>query len=98
MKSEKLSQLLAGKAGDVDLLLQALTEFHYTELTLQLNNSTNNDLLATLSLLGSNPNVLEGRLFRLNINLESNISDILQALGQAYGLSSKALQRAFRLH
>ena len=97
-KSEKVSQLLAGRAEDVDLLLQALTEFHYTELTFKLNNSTNNDLLTTLSLLGNNPNVLEGRPFRLNINLESNISDILKVLGQAYGVSSKALQRAFRLH
>ena len=98
LKSEKVSQLLAGSADDVDLLLQALTEFHYTELTVKLNNSANNDLLTTLSLLGNNPNVLEGRPFRLNINLESNISDILKALDQAYGLSSKALQRAFRLH
>ena len=97
-KSEEVSKLLAGSAEDVDLLLQALTEFHYTELTFKLNNSANNDLLTTLSLLGNNPNVLEGRLFRLNINLESNISDILETLSQAYGVSSKALQRAFRLH
>ena len=97
-KSEKVSKLLAGSAEDVDLLLQALTEFHYTELTFKLNNSANNDLLTTLSLLGNNPNVLQGRLFRLNINLESNIGDILKTLSQAYGVSSKALQRAFRLH
>jgi hypothetical protein len=97
-KSEKVSQLLAGSAEEVDLLLQALTDFHYTELTFKLNNSANNDLLTTLSLLGHNPNVLQGRLFRLNVNLESNVSDILKALGQAYGVSSKALQRAFRLH
>ena len=97
-KSEEVSKLLAGSAEDVDLLLQALTEFHYTELTLKLNNSANNDLLTTLSLLGNNPNVLQGRPFRLNINLESNIGEILRALGQAYGVSSKALQRAFRLH
>ncbi len=98
LKSEKVSKLLAGSAEDVDLLLQALTEFHYTELIFTLNNSASNDLLTTLSLLGNNPNVLEGRLFRLNINLESNISDILETLSQAYGVSSKALQRAFRLH
>ena len=99
LKSEKLSQLLAGSAEDVDLLLQALTNFHYTELILKLNNSANNDLLTTLSLLGNNPNV-PGRdgYFVLNINLESNIGDILRAIGQAYGVSSKALQRAFRLH
>jgi len=98
LKSEKVSNLLAGSAEDVDLLLQALTEFHYTELILKMNNSANNDLLTTLSLLGNNPNVLEGRLFRLNINLESNIGAILNALGEAYGVSSKALQRVFRLH
>ncbi len=98
LKSEKVSNLLAGSAEDVDLLLQALTEFHYTELILKMNNSAHNDLLTTLSLLGNNPNVLEGRLFRLNINLESNIGAILNALGQAYGVSSKALQRVFRLH
>jgi hypothetical protein len=90
--------LLAGSAEDVDLLLQALTNFYYTELTLKLNNSENNDLMTTLSLLGNNPNVLEGRPFRLNINLESNVGEIMKALGQAYGVSSKALQRAFRLH
>jgi len=98
LKSEKVSNLLAGSAEDVDLLLQALTEFHYTELILKMNNSANDDLLTTLSLFGYNPNVLEGRLFRLNINLESNVGAILNALGQAYGLSSKALQRVFRLH
>ena len=97
-KSEKVSELLAGTAEDVDLLLQALAEFHYTELSIKLNNSANNDLLTTLSLLGNNPNVLKGRPFRLNISLESNISDLLKALIQAYGVSSKALQRAFRLH
>jgi hypothetical protein len=97
LNSEKVSKLLAGSAEDVDLLLQALTDFHYTELTLKLNNSAKNDLLTTVSLLGNNPKVLQGRLFRLNINLESNISDLLKALGQAYGVSSKALQRAFRL-
>jgi len=96
-KSEKVSQLLAGSAEELDLLLRALTDFHYTELTFKLNNSTNSDLLTTLSLLGHNPNVLQGRLFRLNVNLESNVGDILKALGQAYGVSSKALQRAFRL-
>ena len=96
-KSETASKLLAGRADDIDLLLQALTEFHYTELTLKLNNSTNNDLVATLSLLGKNPNVLKGRLFRLNINLESNIGNILKAVAQGYGLSNKALQRALRL-
>lgn len=96
-KSEMASKLLAGRADDVDLLLQALTEFHYTELTLKLNNSTSNDLVATLSLLGKNPSVLKGRLFRLNINLESNIGNILKAVAQGYGLSNKALQRALRL-
>lgn len=97
LKSDKVSQLLAGRAEDVDLLLQALAEFHYSELSLKLENSSNNDLVAALSMLGNNPRVLNGRSFRLNINLESNIGKILDAIAIGYGLSNQTLQKAFSL-
>ncbi len=96
-KSEQASELLAGGGDQVALLLQALEEFHYEELTLALEKSASDELVATLSLLGNNPNVLEGRQFRLNINLESNIGKLLEAFGQGYRLSNEALRRAFRL-
>lgn len=97
LHSEAVSQVLGGRVQNVDMLIEALTEFHYSELTLSLNNSNNNDMVAKLSLLGKNPRVMNGREFQLNINLESNISKILDALVQGYGLSNQALQRALRL-
>ncbi|SDZ02584.1 YdbH domain-containing protein [Nitrosomonas sp. Nm33] len=97
-QSEKASQLLAGSGKEMKLLLQALQDFHYTELSLKLDKSAAHDLVTTLSLLGNNPNVKEGRMFRLNINLESNIGKILEAIGQGYRLSNKVLRDLFRLH
>lgn len=97
-QSEKASQLLAGRAKEMDLLLQALQDFHYTELSLKLDKSAAHDLVATLSLLGNNPNVKHGQMFRLNINLESNIGEILEAINQGYSLSKEVLRDLFRLH
>lgn len=96
-KSEKASQMLAGAGSDMNLLLQALQEFHYSELILKLDKSPKDDLVATLSLLGNNPNVSGGRLFRLNINLESNIGKLLDTIGLGYRLSNDALRKAFSL-
>lgn len=97
-KSEKASQLLANAGEEMNLLLQAMQDFHYTELSLTLNKSAEHDLTARLSLLGSNPNIKDGQVFRLNINLESNIDKILSAIAQGYGLSNKILRNAFKLH
>lgn len=97
-QSEKASQLLADTGKEMKLLLQALQDFHYTELSLKLDKSAADDLIATLSLLGNNPNVKKGRMFRLNINLESNIGEILEAIGQGYRLSNEVLRDLFRLH
>lgn len=97
-QSDKASQLLAGAGKEMDWLLQALQDFHYSELSLKLDKSAAHDLVATLSLLGNNPNIKQGQMFRLNLNLESNIGEILQAIGQGYKLSSEVLRDLFRLH
>ena len=96
-KSEAAAAALAGGGEQVQLLLQALEDFQYDNLSLTMNKSADDELLATLSILGKNPEVLDGQLFQLNINLESNIGKILEALAQGYRLSNDALKRAFRL-
>ncbi|TYP91020.1 MULTISPECIES: YdbH domain-containing protein [Nitrosomonas] len=96
-QSEKAAQMLASTGKEMQLLLQVLQDFHYTELSLKLNKSATHDLKATLSLLGNNPNVKKGRMFRLNINLESNIGEILEAINQGYKLSNEILRDLFRL-
>ncbi len=97
-QSAKASQLLATAGEEMNLLLQAAQDFHYTELSLDLDKSATHGLIAKLSLLGNNPAVKDGQVFRLNINLESNIDKILQTINQGYNLSHEILRNAFRRH
>jgi len=97
-KSEKASQLLASSGKEMNLLLQAMQDFHYTELSLDLDKSVTHDLVAKLSLLGNNPEVKDGRAFRLNIRLETDIDKILQTINQGYNLSHEILRGSLRLY
>jgi hypothetical protein len=97
-QSAKASQLLATAGEEMNLLLQAVQDFHYTELSLDLDKSATHGLIAKLSLLGNNPAVKDGQVFRLNINLESDIDKILQTINQGYSLSHEILRNAFRRH
>lgn len=97
-KSDKAVQMLSGTGEEMNLLLQALQDFQYSELTLHLDKSATHDLTAQLSLLGHNPAIKDGRPFRLNIKLESNIDKILRAISQGYDLSTRVLHGSFSLH
>jgi len=82
----------------MNLLLQAAQDFHYTELSLDLDKSVTHDLVAKLSLLGNNPKVKDGQAFRLNIKLETDIDKILQTINQGYNLSHEILRGSLRFH
>ena len=97
-KSDKAVQMLADAGEEVNLLMQALQDFQYSELTLRLDKSATHDLTAQLSLLGHNPAIRDGQPFRLNIKLESNIDKILRAISQGYDLSTRVLHGSFSLH
>ncbi len=97
-KSEKASQLLASAGDEMNLLLQAMEDFHYTELSLHLDKSVAHDLVVKFSMLGNNPKIKDGQAFRLNIKLETNIDKILQAINQGYGLSHEILRSSFKLN
>ena len=97
IKSAEAKALLQAGGEQATLLLEALEDFHYDELSLTLANTAENDLDLTLSILGNNPAVLEGHPFQLNINLESNIDRLLDALLAGYRLSNQTLQRLWSL-
>lgn len=90
-QSQKVTELLANKAEEVDLLLQAMRDFRYKELTLNLDKSEMHDLHVKLSVLGNNPNVKDGQDFRLNVQLESKIDKLLKAIQQGLLFSNKVL-------
>ncbi len=97
-QSEKATQLLSGAGEEMNLLLQAMEDFHYSELSLHLDKSVSQDLIAKLSLLGNNPNVKDGQPFRLNIKLETDIDKILDTINQGYNLSHEILRGSLRLY
>lgn len=97
-QSEKAAQYLAGAGEEMNLLLQALQDFHYSELTLNLDKSVEQDLIAKLSLLGNNPEVKDGRPFRLNIKLETDIDKILDTINHGYNLSHEILRGSLKLN
>lgn len=97
-KSAKASKMMASAGKEMNLLLQAAQDFHYTELSLDLDKSVTHDLVAKLSLLGNNPKVKDGQAFRLNIKLETDIDKILQTINQGYNLSHEILRGSLRFH
>ncbi len=90
-------QMLSGGGEYVDLVLQALENFQYETLELGIDKTAAQELTARLSILGANPDVLEGHPFQLNINLSSNIENVMSALIEGYMVSNEALRRAWKL-
>lgn len=97
IRFEALRSALAGGGETVELAAQALEDFQYDNLSLTLDKAADNNATLRLSTLGHNPAVLEGQPFQFNINLESNLTSVLEALRQGYSLSDDALRRAWEL-
>ncbi|MDX1402704.1 MAG: YdbH domain-containing protein, partial [Kiloniellales bacterium] len=96
IRSPQAKAILAPYGEQAALLVDALEDFHYSELSLRLDKDVAQDMKAQVSLLGANPNVLEGHPFKLNITLESNIAKISAALFAGYRAAQAALRRAWR--
>jgi len=97
-ESEGAGQALAAAGESADLMLRALRDFRYDELSLAIDKpaAAAARLTLTLTLLGHNPDVLEGYPFRFNINLEGDTDRLVAALSQAYTLSNRMLRRFWR--
>ena len=78
-------------------MVRALEDFHYEDLSLSLEKNAEDDLTLLLSILGQNPAVLDGQPFRINLNLESNIGQILDAVGEGLELSKDLLSGRYSL-
>ena len=88
---------LQSGGASVELMLQALEDFRYDELTLDADMDANEEVKLLLSILGHNPKVLDGHPFRFNIALTSDLSPILEALRQGYELTDSLFRRTWNL-
>lgn len=87
IRSQVVADALASGGEQVELLIKALQNFHYTELTLDIEKPLNGAAQVKLGISGANKNVLEGHPFRLNINLETRIEPLLEVLLQGQKIS-----------
>jgi hypothetical protein len=96
-KPDKLPQEIAGAGAQVALMLEALSDFHYETLALELEKGASGEGTIQLHLNGNNPAVLAGRAFVLNIRIESNFDRLaayaLLALSSAQDMLRQAARR-----
>ena len=91
VKSDYAEQALAAAGEQAELLLRALEEFHYEELSLTIDQPSEDLAVIGLSMLGNNPDVLEGYPFRFNVNLETDPRKLLKTLQEAFRISNRAI-------
>ena len=97
-QSEQAALALAAAGESADLMLRALQDFRYDELSLTIDKPATAGARLTLTLLGHNPAVLDGYPFRFNINLEGDTDRLVAALSQAYSLSNRMLRQFWQPH
>jgi len=95
-RSSKAKQALAGAGEQVELLLNVLNNFHYDRLSLSLDREFSHDARVGLHIEGHNPDVMAGRAFNLNINLEGNVDRLLAIVLEGYRLSDRAIRASLK--
>jgi hypothetical protein len=63
--------------SNAKMLFDALEDFRYKVLKVGLDGDIAGDITLTLNLLGSNPKVMKGQSFQLNISVESPLMNLL---------------------
>lgn len=63
----------------VGIAINALENFHYNQLNIEANYQPTGDILANLKFAGFNPTFFDGQATNLNINLTSNLHNLLES-------------------
>lgn len=71
-----------GLEGEAKMALQALNNFKYNALKIDLHAASNdkNDLNGSILLKGNNPNILNGYPFEFNIETTGQLRDVIQSV------------------
>lgn len=94
MRSEQAAQALASGGQAAELVVRALEDFHYDELSIDIDKAAGGDAQVFLRLRGNNPAVLEGHPFVFNISVTSNVDELIEVLLRGYRLTTDMLREA----
>jgi len=86
--TERIKKLAESNAN-IKLLLDALSDFNYSELTAKTQYSPDGKLEFKIALKGRNPGFQRGKPVHLNVNVEENILTLLRSLQLGDELSNK---------
>ena len=95
--SETTRQALANAGEHMQLTLDALEDFNFTNLALRLDKPASGDSTLAITLEGANPNVLDNYPFRFNISLIGDPEPFISAIKDGTRLSDEIIRRAWRL-
>ncbi len=79
--------------SSLDLLNQALANYHYQIMNSYVHYNENGDLRLEVQLLGNNPDLYNGQMVNLNVNIDDNIPALLRSLQ-----ASRTITDALELH
>lgn len=87
-------QTLMNQGDYVRLMVQALEDFRYDELEVAVQRPPDGELGLDVTLLGQNPEVLDGHPFRFNISINGDVEPILDALREGRRLTGDLLRNS----
>ncbi|MGM0560602.1 MAG: intermembrane phospholipid transport protein YdbH family protein [Pseudomonadota bacterium] len=96
-KSDEVRSALASGGEAVSLMLDALENFHYDRLRLDIHKPIQGESRLAIKLEGQNPDVLDGHPFDLNINMNGDLASVLQAIAEGRRLSQNVLDDMLEL-
>ncbi len=88
LRVQSAAAALSGTGEQVALMLSALEDFRYDELSATLDMGIDGDAAVMTHLQGQNPAVLDGYPFAFNIGLSGNLTKLLGAVRQGTDLST----------
>ena len=94
LPADRLQAMLGGNQA-MDIVVQALQNFHYSVLNSTIDYDEKGKLSLGLRLEGKNPDLRDGQPVVLNVNLEENIPALLTSL-QLSGRVNEAVTRRVR--
>ncbi len=96
-RSERAERALADTDRTVDLMLQALRDFDYEKIEIDLVRELASASRVDVQMQGSNPDVLDGHPFDFNIAITGDVEPLLEAVARGRELTDELIERHLQL-
>lgn len=93
-KPDKVPDEIASAGDSVALAMQALSDFHYESLSLDLDKAPSGEGTVLLRLKGSNPAVMDNQAFDFKIRIDSNFDRLIDLALLSLNSAEELLRKA----